>query len=139
MSVKSQLDVSLFTFANCRYSLTPDAEALQFTFDPKIVSYEKLIDFFFRMHDPTTVNQQGPDIGSQYRSAIFTHNEKQQSIAEKVKERMQQEFYPRKRIVTQIVPIHEFWDAEAYHQKYLYKNPDGYACPSHFLRTKPQI
>jgi peptide-methionine (S)-S-oxide reductase len=91
------------------------------------------------MHDPTTVNQQGPDIGSQYRSAIFTHNEEQQLIAEKVKERMQQEFYPRKRIVTQIVPIHEFWDAEAYHQKYLYKNPDGYACPSHFLRTKPQI
>lgn len=120
-------------------SLTTDAEALQLSYDPKIVSYDTLVDFFFRMHDPTTVNQQGPDIGDQYRSAVFVHNDEQKSVAEKVKERMQKDFYPKNKIVTTIEPIHEFWDAEAYHQKYLYNNPTGYACPSHFLRTKPQI
>jgi peptide-methionine (S)-S-oxide reductase len=118
---------------------TGHAEALQFTFDPKIVSYETLIDFFFRIHDPTTFNRQGGDVGAQYRSAIFTHTPEQADTAQNVKERMQQTFYPKQRIVTTISPIENFWDAEQYHQLYLVNNPEGYHCPSHFLRTTPQL
>lgn len=117
-------------------SSTGHAEALQVSFDPKLVGYDTLIDFFFRMHDPTTLNSQGPDVGTQYRSGVFYHDDKQKSIAEDVKNKMQKEFY-KTEIVTEIVPIDLFWDAEQYHQLYLDNNPEGYACPSHFLREKP--
>lgn len=127
------------TYKDVCSDTTGHAEAFQFTFDPKIVTYETLIDFFFRMHDPTTVNKQGPDTGSQYRSEIFTHSDEQQKTAEQVKERMQETFYPKNRIVTRIQPAGHFWDAETYHQLYLHKNPGGYECPSHFLRTTPQL
>ncbi|KAK9245445.1 peptide methionine sulfoxide reductase MsrA [Lipomyces tetrasporus] len=116
---------------------TGHAEALQIVFDPKIVSYETLIDFFFRMHDPTTVNRQGPDRGGQYRSAIFYHSDEQRQIAEDVKQRLQKTFYTSDPIATQIVPVENFWDAETYHQLYLVKNPYGYECPTHYLRTTP--
>ncbi|ANB11218.1 Mxr1p [Sugiyamaella lignohabitans] len=117
---------------------TGHAEALQITFDPSLVTYDTLIDFFFRMHDPTQLNRQGPDQGTQYRSVIFTHDDEQQKVAEEVKERMQKTFY-KDPIVTKIEPIEAFWDAETYHQLYLHKNPTGYECPSHYVRTKPQL
>ncbi|CDO51735.1 similar to Saccharomyces cerevisiae YER042W MXR1 Methionine-S-sulfoxide reductase [Geotrichum candidum] len=118
---------------------TGHAEVLQISFNPDQVTLNELLDFFFRMHDPTTLNQQGPDTGSQYRSVVFTHNEEQSRVAREVRDRIQKEFYPNHKIVTDIVPISVFWDAEDYHQLYLSKNPTGYACPSHFLRTKPQL
>lgn len=102
-----------------------DAEALQISFDPSKVTYETLVDFFFRIHDPTTMNRQGPDRGSQYRSAIFYHSPEQKRISEDVKARMQKSFYTSSPIVTQILSIDHFWDAEAYHQLYLVTNPYG--------------
>ncbi|KAK9470318.1 peptide methionine sulfoxide reductase MsrA [Dipodascopsis tothii] len=118
-------------------SETGHAEALQISFDPTVVSYDTLIDFFFRMHDPTQSNRQGPDVGSQYRTAIFFHTPEQEQIAKTVKERLQKSFYPGHPIVTEIVPMGTFWDAETYHQLYLHNNPSGYECPTHFLRTTP--
>ena len=98
---------------------TGHAEADQIEFDPKIVSYEKLLDIFWRVHDPTTPNRQGPDVGTQYRSAIFYHNEKQKETALKSKEKQQKIL--NKQIVTEIVKAPEFYRAEEYHQKYLMK------------------
>lgn len=117
---------------------TGHSESLQISFEPSVVSYKELIEFFFLMHDPTTVDAQGPDLGWQYRSAIFTHNDEQSGIAEKVKAEMQKKWYPHDKIVTSIEPIKCFYDAEEYHQKYLFKNPTGYKCPTHFLRTTPK-
>lgn len=116
---------------------TGHAEVAQISFDPSKVSYAELVDFFFRMHDPTTKNRQGPDSGTQYRSAIFYHDETQKETARREMERLQKTFYPHNPIVTDIVPMEKFWDAEKYHQLYLENNPGGYECPSHFLRTKP--
>ena len=84
------------------------------------VSYDELLDVFWRMHDPTTLNRQGPDVGSQYRSAVFTHGEDQQKAAEASKERVQDRF--RRPIVTEIAPASKFWPAEEYHQRYLVKH-----------------
>ncbi|KAK9463784.1 peptide methionine sulfoxide reductase MsrA [Lipomyces oligophaga] len=125
------------TYREVCSSGTGHAEALQIVFDPKIVTYETLIDFFFRIHDPTTTNRQGPDVGTQYRSAIFYHSDDQKLIATEVKDRLQKTYYPDSPIVTQILKIDTFWDAETYHQLYLHKNPFGYECPTHFLRTTP--
>ncbi|SAL99795.1 hypothetical protein [Absidia glauca] len=105
---------------------TDHAEALEITFDPKAVSYATLIEFFYRMHDPTTLNAQGPDRGSQYRSAIFYHSPEQKETAEKITAKVQQEHYQGSPIVTAIVPAGTFYDAESYHQLYLDKNPHGY-------------
>ncbi|KAI9317299.1 peptide methionine sulfoxide reductase MsrA [Dichotomocladium elegans] len=113
---------------------TEHAEAVELTFDPECVSYATLVEFFYKMHDPTTANRQGPDVGSQYRSAIFYHSQQQKETAEKVTEQVQAEHYPNKPIVTEIIPASIFYDAEAYHQLYLEKNPGGYECPTHFLR-----
>lgn len=82
------------------------------------------------MHDPTTANRQGPDTGSQYRSAIFFHDPEQEKVAKDVTEKAQQVWYKSSKIVTEIVPAGEWWDAETYHQLYLDKNPGGYECPS---------
>lgn len=82
---------------------------------------------------------QGPDMGPQYRSVIFTHSDEQAKIANEVKNSLQKNFYPKRPIVTEIVPIEAFWDAETYHQLYLDKNPSGYQCPTHFLRVNPQL
>jgi len=109
---------------------TGHAESIEIEFDPEKVSYDEILDYFFRLHDPTTMNQQGNDVGSQYRSAIFYHDEKQREAAERAKERAQAK-WPRP-IVTQIVPATPFWIAEGYHQDYLQRKPWGYTC--HYLR-----
>ena len=111
---------------------TGHAEAVQIVFDPDKLSYEKVLDFFFRMHDPTTLNQQHNDVGTQYRSAIFYQSDEQKQIAERVKERVQKSGKFKRPIVTEISPAKEFYSAEDYHQKYLVKNPGGYTC--HILR-----
>jgi len=114
---------------------TDHTEAVQIEFDPDVVKYDELVEFFYRTHDPTTVNRQGGDIGSQYRSSIFTHSPEQEAVAKRVTEEVQaKHFTPKgKKIVTEIVPAGEWWDAEDYHQLYLFKNPSGYQCPTHRL------
>ncbi|KAL2868013.1 peptide-methionine-S-sulfoxide reductase [Aspergillus lucknowensis] len=108
---------------------TGHAEALQVIFDPSLVSYRSLLEFFYRMHDPTTKNRQGPDIGTQYRSAIFTHGDEQLRIAREVTEKVSKEWY-KQTVSTEVVPAGQWWDAEEYHQLYLHKNPAGYECPA---------
>ena len=108
------------------------AEAVQIRFDPSKTSFEALLRFFFRMHDPTTLNRQGNDLGSSYRSAIFFHNPEQQRIAEKVKAEVDASGKWKKPIVTEITPAGPWWKAEDYHQDYLQKHPGGYTC--HFVR-----
>lgn len=98
---------------------TGHAEALEITFDPAKISYEKLLDHFWQMHDPTTPNRQGPDFGTQYRSAIFFHSPEQEKAARASRERWQERF--RQPIVTEIVPASTFYRAEEYHQRYLEK------------------
>ncbi len=100
---------------------TGHAEVVQLEFDPAKVSYEVLVRKFFEIHDPTTLNRQGPDYGSQYRSAIFFHSPQQQEIAEKVKTELNKSTFSGG-IVSQIVPAATFWPAEEYHQKYAEKN-----------------
>lgn len=117
---------------------TNHSEALQISFDPSVVSLKELLEFFFRIHDPTTLNAQGADRGTQYRSGIYTNSTAQQTLAEQVKADMQKTWYPTSKIVTEVVPIKSFWDAEDYHQLYLNKNASGYQCPTHFLRTMPK-
>ena len=102
---------------------TGHAEAIEVTFDPKIVSYEKLLEVFWRTHDPTQFNRQGPDVGSQYRSAIFYHDEKQKKAAISSMEALQKsEKYKNKKIHTQIAKAEKFYPAEEYHQKYFQKH-----------------
>ena len=97
---------------------TGHAEAVQVTFDPDKISYEELVKTFFEIHNPTTPNRQGLDIGSQYRSAIFFHDEEQQETAMNVKQAMNQSEKYRGKIVTEIVSASEFYPAEEYHQRY---------------------
>ena len=104
--------------------------SIEIEFDPAKISYDEILDYFFRLHDPTTMNQQGNDVGSQYRSAIFYHDEKQREAAERAKERAQAK-WPRP-IATEIVDYTKFWPAEGYHQDYLQRFPNGYTC--HYLR-----
>ena len=106
---------------------TGHAEAIQIEFDPSMVSYDELLMIFWSNHNPTTINQQGPDIGEQYRSVVFFHNPEQEIAAKKIKEKIQPAAQKQfgKPIVTQIVPASTFFKAEEYHQKYLEKN--GYA------------
>ena len=98
---------------------TGHAEAVQVEFDPEIVSYEELLKVFWQNHDPTTPNRQGPDVGTQYRSAIFYHNEKQKQAAIKSKEEQQKKY--KAKIVTEITKAAKFYKAEEYHQQYLEK------------------
>ncbi|GAO13739.1 uncharacterized protein UV8b_01617 [Ustilaginoidea virens] len=117
---------------------TGHAEAAQIIFDPRQVSYRALLEFFYRMHDPTTRNAQGPDAGTQYRSAIFFHDGEQERIARQVT-RLADEQWWKGGIVTEIAPAGRWWTAEEYHQEYLGRNPGGYECPSHFLRPFPPL
>jgi peptide methionine sulfoxide reductase msrA/msrB len=112
--------------------LTGHAEAVRVVFDPRRISYEQLLRYFFRMHDPTTKNRQENDMGSQYRSAIFYHSERQRDIAERVKREIDEAGKWKNPIVTEIVPAGAFYAAEEYHQDYLEKHPNGYKC--HYLR-----
>jgi methionine-S-sulfoxide reductase len=98
---------------------TNHAEVVKLDFDGKIISYEKILEFFFNIHDPTTLNSQGPDFGTQYRSEIFYLNESQKIIAEKIKEKMNEKL--SEKIVTKISPVKNYCQAEEYHQKYLEK------------------
>ena len=111
---------------------TEHAEAIQITFDPERISYEELLDYFFRLHDPTTRNKQGNDRGTQYRSAIFYQSDEQKETALEVKDRVDGSGTWRDPVVTEIVPAGPFYPAEHYHQDYLQKNPGGYSC--HILR-----
>lgn len=103
---------------------TGHAEAIQIEYDPKIISYGELLMIFWNNHDPTTLNQQGPDIGNQYRSAVFFHNSQQELLAKETKEKLQPASIKQfgKKIVTEIVPASTFYPAEDYHQRYLEKN-----------------
>jgi peptide methionine sulfoxide reductase msrA/msrB len=111
---------------------TGHAETVQILFDPKKVSYEDILLKFFKMHDPTTKDQQGNDKGSQYRSSIFYNSPEQKKTAEKVIDRVNKSGAWGKPVVTQVVPAGEFWRAEEDHQKYLDKHPGGYTC--HYIR-----
>ncbi len=102
---------------------TGHAEAVQLQFDPARVSYGELLDVFWDLHDPTTLNRQGPDVGTQYRSAIYVHDAEQEAAATASKERLQQTGRYRDPIVTEIVPAGEFYRAEDYHQQYFEKSP----------------
>lgn len=103
---------------------TGHAEAVQITFDPAIISYEDLLNVFFTIHDPTQLNRQGNDVGPQYRSAIFYHDEAQKATAEAVIARITEEkLWGDKPVVTEIAPIDTFYDAEDYHQEYYANNP----------------
>lgn len=102
---------------------TGHAEAVQLEFDPKEVSYEQLLEVFWGIHDPTTKNRQGPDLGTQYRSAIFYHDEKQRRMALESKRRLEESGrFGSRRIVTEILPADEFYRAEEYHQRYYEKH-----------------
>lgn len=104
---------------------TGHAEAVEVTFDPLSVSYRELLAVFWECHDPTQLNRQGPDIGDQYRSAIFYHSEEQRQSALESRALLENNHTFRRAIVTQIVPAAVFWEAEAYHQKYHQKNSGG--------------
>lgn len=113
------------------------AETLGITYDPKVTSYSNLLDFFFRIHDPTTLNQQGNDRGSSYRSAIFYQDEGQLKLAKKVIDKVNaSRIYPNP-VVTSLEPFSKFYSAEDYHQDYLRKHPGGYTC--HFIRTDKSL
>ncbi|HQR29190.1 MAG TPA: peptide-methionine (S)-S-oxide reductase MsrA [Anaeromyxobacteraceae bacterium] len=124
--------------ANPRYEDTHDsksghAEAVRIVFDPRLLSYADLLEkWFFRMHDPTTANRQGNDVGTQYRSAIFYADEAQRATAEAVKRKVQASGLWKAPIVTEIVKASTWYPAEDYHQDYLVKHPGGYTC--HFMR-----
>ncbi|MHC4474714.1 MAG: peptide-methionine (S)-S-oxide reductase MsrA [Planctomycetota bacterium] len=100
---------------------TGHAEAVQIIYDPAMVSYDELLDVFWKIHDPTTLNRQGPDVGSQYRSAIFYHNQRQLQAATRSRERLQESGKLDKPIATEITPASKFYRAEQYHQRYLEK------------------
>ncbi len=100
---------------------TGHAEAVQVEFDPSQVSYQQLLDHFWEMHDPTTLNRQGPDYGTQYRSAIFFHNPEQEKLARSAKEKLESSGRFGRTIVTEIRPASDFYRAEEYHQRYLEK------------------
>lgn len=114
------------TYENVCGNRTGHAEAVQVTYDPSQISYEKLLTLFWENHDPTTPNRQGPDVGSQYRSVIFTHTPEQGKLSKESKEKLQQSSrYKNKTIVTEIVPATKFWRAEEYHQQYFLKSGGG--------------
>jgi len=113
--------VSNPTYEDVCTDRTGHAEAVQVEFDPAKVSYEKLLDVFWENHDPTTKNRQGPDVGAQYRSAIFYGNAEQERVARDSKDRQEASGKYRRPIVTEITPLTTFWRAEDYHQRYLEK------------------
>jgi methionine-S-sulfoxide reductase len=109
---------------------TGHAESIRVEFDPSVLSFKDLLHWFFKMHDPTTVDRQGNDRGSQYRSAIFFTSDEQKTSAEEIKREAEAKW--QKPVVTQVIAAKEFYSAEKYHQDYLQKNPGGYTC--HWIR-----
>lgn len=120
------------TYEDIKTGRTGHAEAVRVEFDPSRTSYEAILEVFFRLHDPTTLNQQGNDRGTQYRSAIFALDDEQRKLAEAVKERVARSGKWSAPIVTEVVKAGTFYEAENYHQDYLQRNPHGYNC--HYLR-----
>ena len=108
--------------------LTGHAEALEVLYDPAKLRYEELVEFFFRMHDPSDKGGQGRDRGSQYRSAIFTNSVNEEKVAREIRKRVEEKWYEQREIATEVVGKGKWWGAEEYHQVYLDKNPDGYQC-----------
>ena len=122
------------TYEDVCTGMTGHAEAVQIVFDPAKLSYETLLNYFFRMHDPTTLNRQHNDVGTQYRSAIFYTTDAQRDVAEKVKARWDKSGKFKGPITTEITSATTFYPAEDYHQDYLIKHPNGYTC--HVLRPE---
>ncbi len=114
---------------------TGHAEVTQITFDPKVVSYEDLLEIFWNTHDPTTLNRQGADQGTQYRSVVFYHNEEQKKIAEQYKQQLEAAHLFKSPIVTEISPLTNFYVAEDYHQNYFALNPEQGYC-QYVIRPK---
>ncbi|MGV3762668.1 peptide-methionine (S)-S-oxide reductase MsrA [Parapedobacter sp.] len=108
------------------------AEGIEITYDTTETDFKEILDYFFRIHNPTTVNQQGNDIGSSYRSAIFYQNEEEKQTAQEMIDIVNQSNRWDGKVVTTLEPYTKFWPAEDYHQDYLVKNPNGYTC--HFER-----
>ena len=113
------------------------AEAIWVVFDPSVLGYRKLLQFFFQIHDPTTLNRQGNDVGTSYRSAIFYANEEQKRIAEATIREVQASGKWPGKVVTEVVPVGPFWEAEPEHQDYLERLPNGYTC--HYIRPEWKI
>ncbi len=107
---------------------TGHAEAVQVTFNPARISYREILEIFFSIHDPTTLNRQGPDEGTQYRSAIFYHNKQQKAIAKEVIEELNRTHLWQGPIVTQIAPLDKFYPAEDYHREYFSRHPEQAYC-----------
>lgn len=116
-----------------------DTESVRLVFDPTIVSYRDLLEFFYKIHDPTTLNAQGADQGTQYRSAIFYHNDEQERIAREVTEQVAKQWYPETPVVTEITKLGEWFNAEQYHQRYMDTTPGAYQCPAHRVRPFPAL
>lgn len=111
------------TYEQVSTGLTGHAEVIEITFDPSVISFEHLLDYFWSSHDPTTVDEQGPDHGPQYRSIILYHNEDQKRVAEAAKHAINAKRAHKSPVVTQIVPFQAFYPAEAYHQDFARNNP----------------
>ena len=121
------------TYDDTHDSKSGHAEAVKITFDPSIISYEDLLEqWFFKLHDPTTLNRQGNDAGTQYRSAIFPQNAQQKRTAEQVTARVEASGRWRRPLTTTVEPASTWYSAENYHQDYLRKHPGGYTC--HYMR-----
>ncbi len=116
------------TYEDVCSGTTGHAEVIQVTYDPAVISFDELLKVFWQTHDPTTPNQQGNDIGTQYRSAVFYHTEEQRRIAEQYKRQLDASKTFAKPIVTEITPINNFYPAEKYHQNYFNSNPSQGYC-----------
>ncbi len=121
-------DVPNPTYEQVSTGTTGHAEAAQIFYDPQVITYKEILEIFFAMHDPTTLNRQGPDIGSQYRSAIFYHNQEQKTIAESLIDELNKEGIWDNPIVTTVEPLKKFYKAETYHKDYYKKHPKDPYC-----------
>lgn len=121
-------DVDDPSYEDVTRGTTGHAEAFQLTYDPEVISYRELLEVFFTVHDPTTKNRQGPDVGPQYRSAIFYHNDEQRRKAECFIKRLEQSGAYTDSIVTDIEPLDTFWGAEEEHREYYEKHPEAAYC-----------
>jgi len=108
------------------------AEAIEIIFDPSVITFRELLEFFFQIHDPTTINRQGNDRGTSYRSAIFYTSDEQKRVAEETIADVEESALWPGKVVTQVAPVGDFWEAEPEHQDYLERIPNGYTC--HYVR-----